>query len=179
MPANESATPFERTNTQKQAHVQQSVGDLPTQVPVEQSVSDLPTQVPGASMPPMGSESTHNIPGYEIVKKLGGGGMGVVYLAKQINLNRQVALKVIRAEQASNLDLARFDVETEASARVKHPNIAQVFDYNAETNGGRPYIAIEFCSGGNLAEFLDRQPQPPARAAAISEYFPTRRMVRV
>ena len=126
-------------------------------------------QAPGTLPPTFGNESTHAIAGYDVVKKVGGGGMGVVYLARQQKLNRVVALKVIRAEQASNIDLARFAIEAEASARVKHPNLVQVFDYNAGDGGGRPYIAMEHCSGGNLAEFLDRRPQLPKLAASIAE----------
>jgi hypothetical protein len=69
------------------------------------------------------------IPGYEILAKLGQGGMGVVYKARQRGLNRLVALKmIIGGSQARDDHLARFRVEAEAVARLRHPNILQIYD---------------------------------------------------
>jgi len=105
-----------------------------------------------------------DIPGYELLGELGHGGMGVVYRARHVRLNRLVALKMIRAgAHASPALLARFHVEAEALASVQHPNIVQVFEVGA--HDGCPYLAMEFVNGGSLRELLAHQ-SPPARAAA-------------
>jgi WD40 repeat protein len=104
------------------------------------------------------------VPGYEILGELGRGGMGVVYQARQVSLNRLVALKMILVGgHAGEAERARFRLEAEAVARLQHPNIVQVFDVGE--SGGHPYFSLEFLSGGTLAQKLDHRPQP-ARAAA-------------
>src|SRR5262249_52798452 len=83
-----------------------------------------------------------SIRGYEMLVQLGAGGMGVVYKARQTKLNREVALKVMRASAGANArDLARFRVEAEAVARLQHPNIVQVFD--SGDADGQPYLCLE------------------------------------
>jgi WD40 repeat protein/serine/threonine protein kinase len=102
------------------------------------------------------------IDGYVIREILGRGGMGVVYRAEQVGLNRTVALKMILAgPHASPRDQARFRQEAEAVARLSHPNIVQVFDVGA--SDGRPYFALEYVGGGSLARYLRGDPQavPP------------------
>jgi serine/threonine protein kinase len=108
------------------------------------------------------------IPGYEVLGELGRGGMGIVYRARQVRLNRLVALKMILAgEQAAEADLARFRSEAEAVARLQHPNIVQV--YEVGEHHGRPYLALEFCGGGSLEQKLAGTPLPPAEAARLLE----------
>jgi WD40 repeat protein len=108
------------------------------------------------------------IPGYEIVGELGRGGMGVVYEARQIGLGRTVAIKMILAgAHAGSADLARFQTEAEAIARLRHPNIVQV--YEVGVCDGSPFFSLEFCPGGSLETKLAGTPLPPAEAAALVE----------
>jgi eukaryotic-like serine/threonine-protein kinase len=109
-----------------------------------------------------------DIPGYEILGELGRGGMGIVYKARQIKLNRIVALKMILAGgHAGEADLARFRTEAEAIARVKHGNIIQI--YEISEHEGKPYFALEYCGGGSLARQTKGTPMPSKEAARIVE----------
>jgi serine/threonine protein kinase/tetratricopeptide (TPR) repeat protein len=106
--------------------------------------------------------------GYEILHLLGRGGMGVVYKARQVRLDRVVALKMIRADLgAGEEERARFQTEAEAAARLQHSNIVQVYEVGGLA--GVPYIALEFVGGGSLADHLNGTPLPPRQAAALVE----------
>jgi serine/threonine-protein kinase len=114
--------------------------------------------------PPAGSVPA----GYEILGELGRGGMGVVYRAKQRALNRVVALKMILAgSHAGRDERARLLAEAEAIARVKHPGIVQVYDFG-ELHG-LPYLCLELCEGGSLADRLRDAPLAPRAAAEMAE----------
>ena len=107
-------------------------------------------------------------PGYEIIEILGQGGMGAVYAARQVALNRVVALKVVLAgAHASAQHRARFLREAEAAAGVGHPNVVHV--YETGTWAGQPYLALEHCPGGTLADRLRGVPLPPDAAAGLVE----------
>jgi hypothetical protein len=112
------------------------------------------------------AEALPEVIGYEILGQLGRGGMGVVYQARQLGLDRTVALKMILTGfQAGPRDLARFRAEAAALARLQHPNIVQIYDVG-ET-AGRPYFVFEFVAGGSLAQYLQGTPQPVRPAAQL------------
>ena len=101
------------------------------------------------------------LPNYELLCELGRGGMGVVYKARQVKLNRLVALKMLGTTLAVEPEtLFRFQLEGEAIARLQHPNLVQIFEVgNIE---GMPFLAMELVDGGSLEERLDGSPQSPA-----------------
>jgi len=100
---------------------------------------------------------------YEILAPLGAGGMGEVYKAKDTRLGREVAVKVLPAEFASDPErLRRFEQEAQATAALDHPNILAVFDIG--THDGTPYIVEQLLEGETLRERLRGGPIPPAKA---------------
>src|SRR5262245_39137188 len=108
--------------------------------------------------------STPDIPGYRVLGELGSGGMGVVYRARQLEGDRDVALKMILGGRGAHLlELARFRIEAEAVACLAHPNIVLIHDVGV--HDGYPYLALEFVSGGSLARRIGKRPQPPRWAA--------------
>jgi TPR repeat protein/serine/threonine protein kinase len=107
---------------------------------------------------------------FEVVRELGRGGMGVVYLARQKGLGRNVALKVVsNVEMLSGTTRQRFLREAEALAALAHPNIVPVF--SAGESGGALYIAMEFVEGVSLAEIIAtvRQRSPDQSAGGTWE----------
>jgi hypothetical protein len=143
------------------------------------AVSDQPTLCPAAPLatalgdeaPLAGSERAvplPSVPGYEILKELGRGGMGVVYLARQIRLNRPCALKMILAgDHAGPEATHRFLAEAETVARLRHPNVVQI--HAIDDHDGRPYCELEYIEGGSLADRLDGTPWPVPQAARLVE----------
>src|SRR5262245_2919003 len=118
--------------------------------------------------PADGQAGRPTVPGYEILGELGRGGMGVVYQARQLALQRTVALKMILiGTHARPRDLARFRAEAEVLARLQHQNIVQVYDVGEAA--GRPYFALEFVAGGSLAQHLAGKPLPARPAAQLIE----------
>jgi urea transport system substrate-binding protein len=105
--------------------------------------------------------------GYEIVKVLGTGGMGIVYLARHVRLERLVALKTIPSwVKITPNALARFDIEARAVARLHHPNIVQIYDIGSL--GGRPYLSLEYAEAGNLSRAIRERLPEPREAARIA-----------
>ncbi len=106
------------------------------------------------------------VPGYEVLGELGRGGMGVVYRACQVSLKRLVALKLIRdGALASPQQRARFRIEAEALARMRHANVVEM--YEVDEYQGQPYFAMELVEGFSLEKHLAGRPQSPAQAAEL------------
>jgi serine/threonine protein kinase/tetratricopeptide (TPR) repeat protein len=129
---------------------------------------------PPAAQPKEGRGDNPLVVGYEILGVLGRGGMGIVYRARQVRLNRVVALKMILAgEHAGSEERERFLREAEAVAQLRHPHIIQVYEVGECPSGAGgppvPYIALEYADGGSLAKYLGGNPQPAREAAQLVE----------
>jgi eukaryotic-like serine/threonine-protein kinase len=108
------------------------------------------------------------VAGYEIEGELGRGGMGVVYKARHVRLNRSCALKMILAgAHASSDEVTRFVTEAEAIARLEHTSIVQI--RHIGDADGLPFLELEYVSGGSLDQQLDGTPWPALRAARLAE----------
>src|ERR1043165_820001 len=102
---------------------------------------------------------------YRIVRKLGEGGMGVVYAAEGERVRREVPIKTIRAAGDSSAR-ERFFREARAAASLSHPNVCQLFDIGDDE--GRPFLVMELLEGEALSDALKRGPLPAAEAVQIA-----------
>jgi WD40 repeat protein/predicted Ser/Thr protein kinase len=143
-------------------------GDLTVAVPGPVAVGDTKAALQ-SSVPPLPRERPlPTVAGYEILGELGRGGMGVVYRARQIRLNRPCVLKMILAgAHAEAESVLRFLAEAEAVARLQHPNIVQI--HHVGEADGLPYFELEYVDGGSLDKALDGTPWPARRAAGLVE----------
>ncbi len=144
---------------------QATIDHTPAEVDETQCRSDSPDELAR----PRFSRTLPNcprIPGYDILQHLGEGGMGIVYKARQVGLNRLVALKMIRGGSQVRPDhRARFSIEAEAVARLRHPNILQIYDIGEVD--GMPYVSLELLEGGSLTDRLDGTPQSGRSSADL------------
>ncbi len=103
--------------------------------------------------------------GYRLLKELGRGGLGVVYLAQQLSLNRHVAVKLIQTQLArSSTAVSRFFREAYAAAQLVHHNVVQIYDLGQE--GETNFFSMEFVQGQNLAELIKQSGALEPRQAA-------------
>jgi serine/threonine-protein kinase len=138
--------------------------NAPTLMPV-----GIASDMKGTLLLPASVTSTDAHPaasGYEIVRELGRGGMGVVYLARQAELNRLVALKMILSgSHAGSEERLRFRSEAISAARLQHPNIVQV--YGVGEHEGKPFVSLEYVEGGALDDRLRQGAMTPQEAATL------------
>jgi tetratricopeptide (TPR) repeat protein len=109
-----------------------------------------------------------DLPGHEVLDRLGRGGMGIVYRARDVRLGRIVALKTLaEARYATREQVERFLDEARAIARLRHPNIVAIHAIGEHRE--RPYLSLEYLEGGSLADRLAGGPMAPRPAAELVE----------
>lgn len=106
---------------------------------------------------------SHPLAGYELEDEIGRGGMGVVFRARQVRLDRFVAVKLLLLGRLAGPEaIRRFHHEAQAAARLRHPNIVATHDFGV--SDGQPYLAMEWIAGRHLGEHIRAHPLPPERA---------------
>jgi serine/threonine protein kinase len=117
---------------------------------------------------PGGEGWVPHVPGYEVGDRLGQGGMGVVFRGRHVELDRPVAIKVVRGGANGRPDhLVRFHLEARAVARLSHPGVVTLYDFGQAD--GLPYFVMEYVPGGSLADRLNGAPADPGWAAGVVE----------
>jgi tRNA A-37 threonylcarbamoyl transferase component Bud32 len=141
--------------------------DPPTAATVGQPPQNTTDLGSNTSVDPGGGPAVRvpAIPGYELAGEVGRGGIGVVFKARQVKLDRTVAVKVLLRSDYTGLAARRFETEARAAARVQHPNIVQVFEVGEAE--GRPFLVLEYVPGGPLSRKLADALLPPQEAGAL------------
>ena len=157
-----SAPPAPRTET---IPARPTAAAFPAPPPADPHATRV-TVTAGVAPPPAPSAAPPPAPGYVVRGELGRGGMGVVFEAVAVGLNRPVALKFLPELDAHHPEhLARFRDEAEAVGRLNHPNVVQIFELGDA--GGRAFLALELVTGGSLADRLRAGPLPVAEAVRL------------
>jgi len=132
------------------------------------SAQAAPTVIAAADAPGAGKKPADQFGDYELFEEIARGGMGVVYKARQISLNRIVAVKMILHARFNNAEFVqRFRVEAEAAGNLRHPNIVAIYEIGQEQD--QHYFSMEYVAGRDLASLVRDQPLPPRRAAQLVE----------
>lgn len=159
------------------AEAEDDMDDLPPMLPMDRrhlAISDRGTVGVGqhpestlrfSAQPPEAKEieSFPTLPGYQITRILGRGGMGVVYLADDLRLGRQVAIKMVVFDSPTPEAKARFQSEGQLLASIDHPGVAKVYEVGIAA--GRPFLAMEFIDGQTVADLAGGRPMAPQVAA--------------
>jgi len=156
----------EALRRQLSSHRAASAGGAGLGTTVDGATTPESGTTPPAQAAPRRGGAFPSVPGYEVLGELGRGGMGVVYRARQVALDRIVALKMVLAgAHADPAEVERFRAEAVAVARLQHPNLVQI--YEVGEYAGQPFFSLEFVGGGSLAKKLAGTPQPPRDAAGL------------
>ncbi len=140
---------------------------METNSPSNEAGLDAPA--PGSQGPHFTGQAIRYFGNFALLGDAGCGGMGVVYYGRQLDLNREVAIKIIHPARVATPQAGeRFRKEAEALARLDHPNIVRIYDVG--TVGGQPYIAMKWAEGGTLAQRLldDAASDPPVAPDACA-----------
>lgn len=165
LPPSEPAPEFERAGTPLTMEWPPAGASTEGRVSAEHKFAEEQAVAPRADGPAPGLPE---IAGYEVLAELGKGGMGIVYKARHLQLQRLVALKMILPGHALSPRMVEsFLVEAATVARFQHPHLVQIFDIGK--HNGQPFLSLELLEGGNLTQSLAGTPQPPAEAAALLE----------
>jgi WD40 repeat protein/tRNA A-37 threonylcarbamoyl transferase component Bud32 len=139
-------------NQERLADLAAPMRAAPVEAPLTREAVTLRPEPSAANGPPLGTRIRY-FGDYELLEEIARGGMGVVYKARQVSLNRLVALKMILAGQlASESDVQRFKTEAEAAANLDHPNIVPI--YEVGEHDGQHYFSMKLIEGGSLANAI-------------------------
>ncbi len=163
-----------------EVHLRREIGDAPALAEYERRFPELADEISvqfdldcvladGSSLSPQRHDRIEpwnfELPGFEIVNELGRGGSGVVYLARQLSIDRSVAIKVSSLLAINPGQLCRQRQEATILSRIQHPNVVQIYDL--VEHGGILCAIIEYVDGSTLDEYTGGKPLPALKAARL------------